>query len=100
MQYYRQAGPIAEVPAPTIQSEQQAKIQAVIHAVQFTVGQVLEAKVLAVKGNKVTYEILEAIKLTEKEPKKAATFNEEQMVRVEVVDLKEDGSLKKVKAVD
>jgi uncharacterized membrane protein len=61
------------------------------------VGQIVEAKVTAVKGNKVTYEILGTIRLTEKEPKKAQSFSEDQVVKVEVLDLKEDGSLRKVK---
>jgi ABC-type uncharacterized transport system ATPase subunit len=63
------------------------------------VGQILDATVTGVKGNKVTYEILETIKLTEKEPKKAKLLSEGQMVKVEIVSLKEDGSLKKVKCV-
>jgi hypothetical protein len=45
----------------------------------------------------VTYEILGTIRLTEKEPKKAQSFSEDQVVKVEVLDLKEDGSPKKVK---
>jgi ABC-type uncharacterized transport system ATPase subunit len=60
----------------------------------------LEATVTAVKGNKVTYEILGTIKLTEKEPKKAKSLSEGQKVKVEILDLKEDGSIKKVKCVD
>jgi len=61
------------------------------------VGQIVEAKVTAVKGNKVTYEILGTIRLTEKEPKKAQSLSEEQTVKVEILDIKEDGSPKKVK---
>jgi uncharacterized membrane protein len=61
------------------------------------VGQIVEAKVTAVKGNKVTYEILGTIRLTEKEPKKAQSLSEEQTVKVEILDLKEDGSPKKIK---
>jgi uncharacterized membrane protein len=45
----------------------------------------------------VTYEILGTIRLTEKEPKKAQSFSEKQTVKVEILDLKEDGSPKKVK---
>ncbi len=66
----------------------------------FAIGQILEAKVTAIKGNKVTYEILGNIKLTEKEPKKAQTLSEGQTVKVEILDLKEEGSIKKVKWVE
>jgi len=66
----------------------------------FAIGQILEAKVTAIKGNKVTYEILGTIKLTEKEPKKAQTLSEGQTVKVEILDLKEDGSIKKLKWVE
>jgi ABC-type uncharacterized transport system ATPase subunit len=55
--------------------------------------------VTAVKGNKVTYEILGTIRLTEKEPKKAQSLSEGQTIKVEILDLKEDGSIKKVKCV-
>jgi hypothetical protein len=37
--------------------------------------------------------------LTEKEPKKANSLSEGQKVKVEISDLKEDGSIKKVKCV-
>ena len=35
-----------------------------------------------------------------KEPKKANSLSEKQNVKVEIVELKEDGSLKKVKCID
>lgn len=98
MRYYQQnAEPIGEITAPVIESARQAEIAEVISAHNFTIGQILEATVKAIKGNKVTYEILGTIKLTEKEPKKAQLLSEGQVVKVEVLDLKEDGSIKKVK---
>jgi len=100
MRYYKNAGSIEEITAPVVESARQAEIAEVISTQEFAVGQVLEATVTAVKGNKVTYEILETIKLTEKEPKKAQLLSEEQKVKVEIVALKEDGSIKKVKCVD
>jgi hypothetical protein len=97
MLYYKEAGPIGELPQPPIQSEREAEIQAVSAAHRFEVGQKLEATVLSIKANKVTYEILGTIKLTTKEPKMAAVLTEGQITTVEVVALKEDGNLKTVK---
>ncbi|MEQ9669527.1 hypothetical protein [Coleofasciculus sp. G2-EDA-02] len=92
MRYYQNAEPVGE-------SARQAEIAEVVSTHDFRVGQILDATVTAIKGNKVTYTILETIKLTEKEPKKAKSLFEGQTVKVEVVALKEDGSLKKVKCV-
>ena len=111
MRYYREAGPIGELAGlPTeltrsaevgveIESERRAEIRAVTEAQTFELGQQLEAKVTRVKGKQVTYEILETIKLTVKEPKKAGDMTEGQIVTVEVTALKEDGGIKQVKAV-
>lgn len=100
MRYYKNSGTIGEITAPVIESARQAEIAGVISRHNFAVGQVIEATVTAVKGNKVTYQILETIKLTEKEPKKANSLSEKQTVKVEILELKEDGSIKKVKSVD
>lgn len=100
MRYYANAGSIGEITAPVVESARQAEIAEVISTHNFAVGQILEATITAIKGNKVTYEILGTIKLTEKEPKKAKSLSEGQKVKVEILDLKEDGSIKKVKCVD
>jgi len=99
MRYYQNAEPVGEISAPLVESARQAEIAEVVSTHDFKVDQVLDATVTGVKGNKVTYEILGTIKLTEKEPKKAKSLSEGQNVKVEVVALKEDGSLKKVKCV-
>jgi hypothetical protein len=97
MRYYKEAGPIGEVVTPVVESARQVEIAKAIGSHEFAVGQIVEAKVTAVKGNKVTYEIRGTIRLTEKEPKKAQSISEGQVVKVEVLDIKEDGSPKKVK---
>ena len=97
MRYYKEAGPIGEVVAPVVESARQVEIAKAIGRHEFAVGQIVEAKVTAVKGNKVTYEILGTIRLTEKEPKKAQSLSEGQTVKVEILDIKEDGSPKKLK---
>ncbi|EDX72838.1 hypothetical protein MC7420_3284 [Coleofasciculus chthonoplastes PCC 7420] len=99
MRYYKNTGSVGEISAPVVESARQAEIAEVVSTHDFQVGQVLDATVTGVKGNKVTYTILETIKLTEKDPKKAKLLSEGQTVKVEVVSLKEDGSLKKVKCV-
>ncbi|MEG3898257.1 MULTISPECIES: hypothetical protein [unclassified Microcoleus] len=100
MRYYKEAGPIGEVLTPVVESARQVEIAKAIGSHKFAVGQIVEAKVTAVKGNKVTYEILGTIRLTEKEPKKAQSLSEGQTVKVEILDLKEDGSLRKVKCCE
>lgn len=97
MRYYKEAGPIGEVVTPVVESARQVEIAKAIGSHEFAIGQIVEAKVTAVKGNKVTYEILGTIRLTEKEPKKAQSLSEGQTVKVEILDIKEDGSPKKVK---
>lgn len=97
MQYYKQAGPIGEIPEPTIQSEREAEIQAVVASQEFYEGQTLDAVVAGVKGNKVTYEMLGTLRLTVKEPKHAKALSEGQSVTVEITALKPDGSPKNVK---
>ncbi|MEH2363912.1 hypothetical protein [Nostoc sp.] len=104
MRYYK-VSPIEEMsifqrPQVEQTSERQAEIAEVINNQKFTVGQIMDATVTAKKGNKVTYEILGKIKLTEKEPKKAEFLSEGQVVRVEVVDIKEDGSIHKIRCID
>ncbi len=101
MRYYK-VSPIEEISVSEVEeiSERQAEIAEVVQSQKFEIDQVLDATVLAVKGNKVTYEILGTIKLTEKEPKKAASLKEGQVVKVKITALKDDGSIKSVKCID
>lgn len=108
MQYYRESGPIGELNESSVPSEREAAVQAVSAAQDFQIGQVLEATIQdikaiqgnkGVKGYKVTYEMLGTIRLTEREPKQLNHLQAGQCAKVEIVALKEDGSLKKVKWV-
>ncbi|MBX9256487.1 hypothetical protein H1Q63_21610 [Desmonostoc muscorum CCALA 125] len=101
MRYYK-VSPIEEISISQSTefeqiSERQAEIAVVFQSQKFQIDQVLEATVLAVKGNKVTYEMLGTIKLTEKEPRKAASLKEGQVVKVKISTLKDDGSIKSVR---
>ncbi|MEH1850828.1 MAG: hypothetical protein V7L11_03860 [Nostoc sp.] len=103
MRYYKDAGPIGEIPTPTtpvVELARQAEISKVAKLRNFQVDQILDATVTNKNGIKVTYEILGTIKLTEKEPKKAASLKEGQVVKVKITALKDDGSIKSVKFTD
>jgi nucleoid DNA-binding protein len=103
MRYYK-VTPIEEFPtfdSPTQpeSSPRQAEIAEVLQLQKFKVDQILDATVLSVKGNKVTYEMLGTVKLTEKEPKKATSLKEGQVVKVKIAAIKEDGNIKNVKCI-
>lgn len=107
IRYYK-ANPIAEWSeeklakrtATPVESERQREIKAAVSAQTIEVGQVLEAKVTAIKGKDVTYLILETVKLTVKEPKKAEFLTVGQTVNVQVTQLRDDNVPKKVKFVE
>jgi len=99
VQYYDKGVPTGEIEQPTVQSEREAEIQAITQANKFEVGQEIAATVAAIKNNKVTYEILGTIRLTRKEPKLAEKLTEGQEISVLVEDIKDDGSIKRVKAI-
>lgn len=103
MRYYKTT-PIDEITVTSIPeqeqvSERQAEIAQVLQSKKFEIDQILDATVLSIKGNKVTYEILGTVKLTEKEPKKATSLKEGEITKVKVIALKEDGSPKSVKCL-
>jgi hypothetical protein len=101
LMHYYAGKPIAELmDAPievTAMSSRQAEIAQAAASMEFSIGQEIEAKVTKISGTKVSYEILGVIRLTEKEPKKAAILTENQIVMVKVISLKEDGSIKSIK---
>lgn len=101
MQYYK-VSPVGEtVKANTISKplipERKKKIEDFQKTHQFKVGDILDAKVIKKsRGKKVTYEI-EGISYTEKEQKKFDIIPENQIVKVEIKSLKEDGSINHIK---
>ncbi|MEL6454882.1 MAG: hypothetical protein AAFQ40_09225 [Cyanobacteria bacterium J06623_5] len=102
IKYYKEGVPTGEkLTVPAVQSKREAELQAVVADNTFEVGQVLEATITAIRGNKVTYEILGTIRLTEKEPKllKKSNPSEGHSQEVEIIGLREDGSIRKVRAV-
>lgn len=99
MQYYDKGVPTGEITQPTVMSEREAELKAVNEANTFMVGQTLEAIVTAVRGNKVTYQLLGIIKLTQKEPKKAKEMTVGQKMKIEIIQLRGDGLPKRIKAL-
>ncbi|MFK0735101.1 MAG: hypothetical protein ACFKPT_09995 [Gloeotrichia echinulata GP01] len=103
MRYYKDAGvPIGEIAPPTtavVESARQAEISKVAKSQDFKVDQIIEAQITKINNTRVTYEILGTIKLTEKEPRKANSLQEGQTVKVTIVSLKDDGSIKSVKCI-
>ena len=86
--------PAAAVPE---ESARQREIRKAVQAEAIAVGQVVEATVTAVKGNKVTYELLGTVKLTQRLPKNATVPAVDAVVSVEIAELRENGTPKKVK---
>lgn len=82
--------------ASSVKTELQAEIAKQVAKADFSVGQVVEAIVTTIKGNKVTYKILGKIPHAQKEPKKAQLLTEGQTVQVKIAELKEKGGIKKV----
>ena len=104
MKYYNNSGvPMGEITVPTavvLESARQAEISKISESKEFKEGDTIDAKVTKINGNKVSYEILGIIKLTQKEPKKASVLQEGQTVKVEVTEIKEDGTIKKIRLID
>lgn len=95
MRYYKEGVPPEtlrqigdEIEVTKGQSERQAEIAEAIANVDISVGSKLEAIVAGINKNKVTYQMLGKIRLTQKEPKKASFLSEGQTVRVEIIELK------------
>jgi hypothetical protein len=99
VRYYDKGVPTGEIAQPTVLSEREAEIQAVRQVSTFALGQELEATITAISGVKVTYELLGKIKLTQKEHKKSSSLSKDQKIKVEIVQLRNDGLPKKVKPI-
>lgn len=102
MRYYKSGGSVAEMvemagtSTESLTPSRQAEIAKVLQSQNFGIGQILEATVTNIQSNKVTYEILSKIKLTQKEPKFYQQLSVKQKVNVKITDIKEDGSIKKI----
>ena len=80
-------------------SERQKEIKKIIQTNKLEVGQILKATVSSIKGKKVTYEMLGGIKKTVEEHKLTKFPEIGQQVQVEILELTDEGKIKKVKLV-
>lgn len=107
MFYYKNSAPIEELNieetkvSPLLsQSERQLEIAEAIASKTFEIGQQIEAKITNINKNKVTYQVIETTqKLTQREPKNYKKLIIEEIVKVEIIELKDDGSIKKVRYI-
>ncbi|MFS8806744.1 hypothetical protein NW837_04680 [Synechococcus sp. R6-10] len=108
--YYKDGGiPIGEIPQGAgnksqddrqqqNHQHQQDQAQHQARKACFQTGQKLKATITNIKGNEVTFQILDTdTKLTQKEPKRAGSLSVGQEVQVKVLGLKEDGRIRKAK---
>ncbi|MGY2710701.1 hypothetical protein SYN63AY4M2_03265 [Synechococcus sp. 63AY4M2] len=80
------------------QAQPQVENAAASTKARFKIGQHLKASITNIKGNEVTFQIVNTnIKLTQKEPKRAGSLTVGQEVEVEVLDLREDGRVRRVR---
>lgn len=100
VQYYDKGVPTGEIEQPSVMSEREAELKTVNESNNFAVGQTLEAKVTAIRGSRVTYQLLGIIKLTQKEPRKASEMSVDQKLEIEIIQLRDDGLPKKIKVLE
>lgn len=97
VKYYQDGVPTGELKIVEPESERKHAIRKAMSSSGLSLGKEIDAVITAIKGNKVTYEIAGVIRLTQKEPKQANSLSVGQQVRVEVTQLKDMNTIKKVK---
>jgi hypoxanthine phosphoribosyltransferase len=76
------------------------EIEHISGRIKFSVGQQIKAKVISIAGNRVSYEILGGIHLTDKKLKNLAKLKKDQVVTIKVKALEEDGSIKSITLIE
>lgn len=92
LRYYSEGVLAGEQVEPAIGVE-----QAAIAVEQFSIGQILEATIERKNGVKVTYRLSNGQKLSNSEHKRHQDLQVGLSVKVEVIDLKENGMVNKIK---
>jgi hypothetical protein len=99
MPYYA-GSPIGELMnAPmevNVVSSRQAELAEAAQSMSWSVGDVVDAEITNIDGNKVTYTLPGQIKLTQKEPKRVGELSIRKIVQVKVMKLGDTGLPKKV----
>jgi hypothetical protein len=101
VKYYKEGVPTGELKVPEIKSEREMQSQAVAANNAFQIGQRLDAVVDSINKKKVTYQTVGDLRFSNNEHKllKAGLLSEGQSLKVEIVSLKENGTIKKIKPV-
>lgn len=101
VKYYKDSSPVGELTVPEIKSEREIELEAVLEENEFEVGQRLEAEIVSITKKKVTYKMIGDIRLTNSEHKllKAGLLSEGQTLKVEIVEMRDDGAIKKIKPI-
>lgn len=97
MRYYKAGGSTDFVEEAVI--TRQDEIAQVLLSQELKIDDILEAAVTNIKGVEVTYTILNSIRTTQKEHKKASSLSVGQVVKVKIIELK-NGRPKKLLLVD
>jgi hypothetical protein len=101
VKYYKEGVPTGELTVPEIKSERKVELMAIAMANSFKIGQQLDAVVATINKTKVTYETIGKVRLSNNEHKllKANLLSEGQTLKVEVIELRDDGTIKKIKPI-
>ncbi|MCP6759998.1 MAG: hypothetical protein NHB32_14880 [Fischerella sp. CENA71] len=101
IRFYKQkieSGEVLPAIAPVVKSAPEPKSQTTANQFQkFEINQILDATVVKITGNKVSYQVGDILIPNEREPKHAKNLQEKQTVKVKVTGIKEDSSIKHVK---
>lgn len=92
-----QATPELTKPQEKKASQAREKNIELVEQNKLKVGDLVDATITNITGNNVSYLVLNSLKRTTKEPKQAKLLKVEQKVKVEITQLNDDGSIKKVK---
>ncbi|WP_414754255.1 hypothetical protein [Anabaena sp. CCY 9910] len=101
IRFYKQkieSGEVLPAITPVVKSTPETKSQTITNPSQkFEIDQILNAIVVKINGNKVSYQVENILIPNEKEPKQVKNLREKQTIKVKVTAIKEDGSIKHVK---
>lgn len=99
--YYKEGVPTGELTVPELKSERAIELEAIAKDNAFEVGQQLDAEIDGINKKKVTYKMVGGIRLSNNEHKllKAGLLSNGQRLKVEIIELRDDGTIKKIKPI-
>ncbi|HIK11565.1 MAG TPA: hypothetical protein IGS52_15115 [Oscillatoriaceae cyanobacterium M33_DOE_052] len=93
MGYYKSGGSTDFVQQPEV-SSRTMEIAAVLSGKDLQIGGILDATITNIKGNMVTYTMLDSIPIPQKESKKANSLSVGQQVKVKILTMKNGRPIK------